>query len=91
VTRLLGYARAFEWFCVGRRLSAAEAQEWGIVSEVVAAEAFEARVSEFAAELASRPTRAIAMTKRLLDQAVGSTLDDQLAREAQLQAAATAE
>ena len=29
------------------------------------------------------------MTKRLLDQAVGSTLDEQLAREAQLQAAAT--
>jgi 2-(1,2-epoxy-1,2-dihydrophenyl)acetyl-CoA isomerase len=89
VTRLLGYARAFEWFCVGRRLSAAEAQEWGIVSEVAAADAFEARVAEFAAELAARPTRAIAMTKRLLDQAVGSMLDEQLAREAQLQAAAT--
>jgi 2-(1,2-epoxy-1,2-dihydrophenyl)acetyl-CoA isomerase len=89
VTRLLGYARAFELFCVGRRLTAAEAQEWGIVSEVAAADAFGARVAEFAAELAARPTRAIAMTKRLLDQAVGSTLDDQLAREAQLQAAAT--
>ena len=89
VTRLLGYARAFEWFCVGRRLNADEAREWGIVSEVVAADDFEARVADFAAELAARPTRAIGMTKRLLDQAVGSTLDDQLAREAQLQAAAT--
>jgi 2-(1,2-epoxy-1,2-dihydrophenyl)acetyl-CoA isomerase len=89
VTRLLGYARAFEWFCVGRRLNADEAHEWGIVSEVVAADDFEARAADFAAELAARPTRAIAMTKRLLDQAAGSTLDDQLAREAQLQAAAT--
>ena len=39
VTRLLGYARAFEWLCSGRRLSAAEAHAWGLVSEVVEAEA----------------------------------------------------
>jgi 2-(1,2-epoxy-1,2-dihydrophenyl)acetyl-CoA isomerase len=89
VTRLLGYARAFEWLCTGRRLSAAEAHGWGIVSEVVEADAFPARVAEFAAELAALPTGAIAMTKRLLDRAAGSTLDEQLAWEAQLQAAAT--
>jgi len=89
VTRLLGYARAFEWLCTGRRLSAAEADAWGIVSEVVEADAFPARVAEFAAELAALPTGAIAMTKRLLDRAAGSTLDEQLAWEAQLQAAAT--
>jgi 2-(1,2-epoxy-1,2-dihydrophenyl)acetyl-CoA isomerase len=88
VTRLLGYARAFEWLCSGRRLDAAGAQAWGLVSEVVVADAFPARVAEFAAELAALPTRAIAMTKRLLDRAIGSTLDDQLAHEAQLQAAA---
>jgi len=29
------------------------------------------------------------MTKRLIDQAIGSTLEDQLEREAQLQASAT--
>ena len=89
VTRLLGYARAFEWLCTGRRLSAAEAHAWGIVSEVVEANAFPARVAEFAAELAALPTSAIAMTKRLLDRAAASTLDEQLAWEAQLQAAAT--
>src|SRR6266498_6153746 len=38
VRRLLGTARAFEWMTSGRRLSAAEAQEWGLVSEVVADE-----------------------------------------------------
>ena len=89
VTRLLGYARAFEWLCSGRRLSAAEAHAWGLVSEVVEADALAGRVAEVAAELAALPTRAIAMTKRLLDRAAGSSLDEQLEREAQLQAAAT--
>jgi 2-(1,2-epoxy-1,2-dihydrophenyl)acetyl-CoA isomerase len=42
-----------------------------------------------AAELAALPTRAIAMTKRLLDRAAASRLDEQLEWEAQLQAAAT--
>src|SRR5437867_2485976 len=89
VTRLLGYARAFEWLCSGRRLSAAEAHAWGLVSEVVEADALPARAAEVAAELAALPTRAIAMTKRLLDRAWGSTLDEQLEWEAQLQSAAT--
>jgi 2-(1,2-epoxy-1,2-dihydrophenyl)acetyl-CoA isomerase len=89
VTRLLGYARAFEWLCSGRRLSAAEAHAWGLVSEVVEAEALRTRAAELAAQLAALPTKAIGMTKRLLDRAGGSTLDEQLEWEAQLQAAAT--
>ncbi|MFL6014927.1 MAG: enoyl-CoA hydratase-related protein, partial [Gaiellaceae bacterium] len=89
VTRLLGYARAFEWLCSGRRLSAAEAHAWGVVSEVVEAEALPARATELAAALAALPTKAIGMTKRLLDRAGGSTLGEQLEWEAQLQAAAT--
>ena len=71
VTRLLGYARAFEWLCSGRRLTAAEAHAWGLVSEVVEADALAARAAELAAELAALPTQAIGMTKRLLDRAAG--------------------
>ena len=89
VTRLLGYARAFEWLCSGRKLSAEEAQEWGLVSEVVPAEALAKRAAELAAQLAALPTRGIGMTKRLLDRAGKATLDEQLEWEAQLQAAAT--
>src|SRR3954452_22201338 len=86
VTRLLGYARAFEWLCSGRRLSAAEAHASRLVSKVVEAEALAARAAEVAATLAALPTRAIGMTKRLLDRAGGSTLDEQLEWEGQLQA-----
>src|SRR5918912_1055329 len=38
VTRLLGPARAFEWMTSNRKLTAAEAHAWGLVSEVVEAD-----------------------------------------------------
>jgi 2-(1,2-epoxy-1,2-dihydrophenyl)acetyl-CoA isomerase len=88
VHRLLGAARAFEWMSSNRRLTAAEAHAWGLVSEVVEADAFPARVTAYAAELAAGPTRAIGMTKRLFDHADTATLEEQLELEAQLQAAA---
>jgi 2-(1,2-epoxy-1,2-dihydrophenyl)acetyl-CoA isomerase len=84
--RLLGTARAFEWMTSNRRLTAAEAHAWGLVSEVIEAESFAARVAERAAELAAGPTRAIASTKRLYDEAAISTLEEQLEREAAAQA-----
>jgi 2-(1,2-epoxy-1,2-dihydrophenyl)acetyl-CoA isomerase len=89
VHRLLGYARAFEWMTSNRRLTAAEAHAWGLVSEVVEADALAARAAELAASCAAAPTRGVAMTKRLFDAAAGSTLEEQLEREAQLQSAAT--
>jgi 2-(1,2-epoxy-1,2-dihydrophenyl)acetyl-CoA isomerase len=89
VTRILGPARAFEWLATGRKLTAAEAQAWGLVSEVVEADAFAARVAAFAADFAAMPTRGIGMTKRLVDQALTARLEEQLEREADLQSAAT--
>jgi 2-(1,2-epoxy-1,2-dihydrophenyl)acetyl-CoA isomerase len=89
VTRILGPARAFEWLATGRKLTAAEAHAWGLVSEVVEADKFAARVAVFAADFAALPTRGIAMTKRLVDQALTARLEEQLEREADLQSAAT--
>jgi 2-(1,2-epoxy-1,2-dihydrophenyl)acetyl-CoA isomerase len=89
VTRILGPARAFEWLASGRKLTAAEAHAWGLVSEVVETGALAARAAELAAQLAALPTRGIGMTKRLLDHAENASLEDQLEREAQMQSAAT--
>jgi 2-(1,2-epoxy-1,2-dihydrophenyl)acetyl-CoA isomerase len=89
IHRLLGYARAFEWMTSNRKLTAAEAHAWGLVSEVVEADGLAARAAGLAATYAAAPTRGVAMTKRLFDAAAGSTLEDQLEREAQLQSAAT--
>jgi len=87
VPRLVGYARAFEWMCSGRRLSASEAETWGLVSEIAETDRLPARAAELAAELAALPTTAIGMTKRLLHGAATTRLEDQLELEAQLQAA----
>jgi 2-(1,2-epoxy-1,2-dihydrophenyl)acetyl-CoA isomerase len=89
VPRLLGYARAFDWMCSGRKIDSAEAQAWGLVSDVVPADDVLAWTQERAAALAALPTRAIAMTKRLFERAASARLEDQLELEAQLQVAAT--
>jgi 2-(1,2-epoxy-1,2-dihydrophenyl)acetyl-CoA isomerase len=89
VRRLLGTARAFEWMTSGRRLSASEALDWGLVSEVVEDDRLAARTAERAADLAALPTRGIGLTKRLFDHAENATLEEQLEFEAQLQSVAT--
>ena len=89
VRRILG-ERAFEWMVSNRRLSAQEALEWGLVSEVVPADAFAARVRELADWYAALPTRGVAYTKRLFEHAAtAASLGDQLELEAELQQAAT--
>jgi 2-(1,2-epoxy-1,2-dihydrophenyl)acetyl-CoA isomerase len=88
IHRLLGAPRAFEWMTSNQRLTAAEAHAWGLVSEVVEADALAARAAELAAFYAALPTRAIGMTKRLFDHADTATLDEQLELEAQLQSVA---
>jgi 2-(1,2-epoxy-1,2-dihydrophenyl)acetyl-CoA isomerase len=87
--RLLGTARAFEWLTTGRRLSAAEARDWGLVSEVVAVEQFAERTREVAQLFAAMPTRAVWHTKRLLDAAETTTFAEQLELEASTQAEMT--
>jgi 2-(1,2-epoxy-1,2-dihydrophenyl)acetyl-CoA isomerase len=89
LNRLLGASRAFEWMTSNRRLTAAEAHAWGLVSEVVEADTLAPRAAEVAAFYAALPTRGVGMTKRLFDHADGATLEEQLEFEAQLQSAAT--
>jgi len=89
IHRLLGFARAFEWMTSNRKLTAAEAHAWGLVSEVVEAAQLAARVAELAAGVAGQPTRGIGLTKRLFDHAYDASLDAQLELEAELQQAAT--
>ena len=87
--RLLGFARAFEWMTSNRKLTAAEAHAWGLVSEVVEGDRLAARAAELAGFYAALPTRGVGLTKRLFDHAYDATLEAQLELEAELQQAAT--
>jgi 2-(1,2-epoxy-1,2-dihydrophenyl)acetyl-CoA isomerase len=87
VHRLLGFARAFEWMTSNRKLTAAEAHAWGLVSEVT--DDLPLRASALAAEYAALPTRGIGLTKRLFEHAYAASLDEQLELEAELQQEAT--
>src|SRR4051794_41612382 len=55
--RLLGTPRAFEWMTSNRRLTAAEAHAWGLVSEGGEAGAVAARVAPRAAQPPAAPPR----------------------------------
>jgi len=89
IHRLLGFARSFEWMTSNRKLTAAEAHGWGLVSEVVEAGQLATRAAQLAAGYAEQPTRGIGLTKRLFEHAHDASLDEQLELEAELQQAAT--
>ncbi|MDX6496346.1 MAG: 2-(1,2-epoxy,2-dihydrophenyl)acetyl-CoA isomerase [Gaiellales bacterium] len=88
--RIIGPSEAFEWLVSGEKLSAEQARARGLVSRVVPAHDLAAEAAAMAADLAARPTRAIAMTKRLLDASIGATLELQLEDEALMQTEAAA-
>lgn len=81
--RLLGLRRASELALTGRVLSAAEALDWGLVTQVVPAAELEGAVGPLVASLAGGPTRAFAAAKRLLADSGLRSLTDQLDAEAQ--------
>jgi 2-(1,2-epoxy-1,2-dihydrophenyl)acetyl-CoA isomerase len=88
-TRLLGYSRAFEWLASGRHLSADEAHAMGLVSDVLGPDALLDRATEMAGRFASMTGVGVGLTKRLMQNALGATLEQQLNHELELQTYAT--
>ncbi len=80
--RLVGTRRAAELMLLNRRLSAAEALEWGIVNQVVASTGLMETARELAARLAKGPTRAYGAVKAMLHSSLGDTLEAQMEHEA---------
>jgi enoyl-CoA hydratase len=81
LTRSVGTARAFWMMATGAKLPAAQALDYGIVNEVVADDAVVTRAREIAEQLASGPTRAIGLIKRLVYESWGRELPSGLLRE----------
>jgi len=80
--RLVGLGKAMELCCTGQKVDAAEALRLGLVNQVVPAAELAAATHKLASRLASLPGRAIALTKRLLNQSLQNDLDAQLEAEA---------
>jgi enoyl-CoA hydratase/carnithine racemase len=66
LVRECGMARAREAIVLCDRIGAVDAERWGIVHRVVAPDALDALVDEWAARLAAKPAAAIAMSKSQL-------------------------
>lgn len=64
--RRIGWARAAELVLTGRALPAAEAREWGLVSEVWPADAFAQAVEDAVARLTALSRPALRLAKRAL-------------------------
>jgi 2-(1,2-epoxy-1,2-dihydrophenyl)acetyl-CoA isomerase len=79
--RLVGLKRAMELALTNRVLSAREACEWGIVTEVVPPENLESRAEELAQSLAQGPPGAFGSAKRLLHGGWNQTLETQMELE----------
>lgn len=82
--RLVGRARAMGLALLGDKLSAQQAQEWGLIWECVADENFDARLNELATHFAGAPTKGLAYTKKALNESLDNTLDQQLDLERDL-------
>lgn len=86
--RLIGAGRAMEMCITGRKIKADEALQIGLVSRVVPDGELAAEASKLAQQLANLPTKAIGLTKRAINAAWNSELDQQLDYEAMLQTTA---
>ena len=82
IPRLIGMRRMQELTLLNRRLSAAEALDWGLVTKVVEPEALADEALAIATQLATGPTEAFASARRLLLSSIGSSLEEQMELEA---------
>ena len=84
--RVIGQGRASELLYTGRNLPGDEAERWGFFNRLCAPEALLKDAQALAAELASGPTFAHGMTKKMLHQEWNMGVDEAIDAEAQAQA-----
>ncbi len=83
--RLIGFQKASALMMLGDKVSAEEAEKLGMVYKVVSSENFIEEVNNIASILANMPTKALGFTKRLLNNSMQNSLEEQLNLESKLQ------
>jgi enoyl-CoA hydratase/carnithine racemase len=84
--RIIGSGRAADLLFTGRAMSGAEAHDWGFFNRLCDPEALLAEAHACALELASGPTMAHAMTKKMLYREWSMDIDAAIDEEARAQA-----
>ena len=83
--RLAGRARALGMALLGERISARQAEDWGMIWKCVADEDLASTTEQLARHLATQPTRGLGLIKRAMLASSDNSLDDQLDLERDLQ------
>mgnify|MGYP000650275013 FL=1 len=84
--RVIGQGRASELLYTGRGLGGLEAERWGFYNRVCTPEELQSAALDMARSLASGPTFANGMTKKMLQQEWNMGVDEAIEAEAQAQA-----
>jgi 2-(1,2-epoxy-1,2-dihydrophenyl)acetyl-CoA isomerase len=83
--RLVGEARARGLALLGERLTASQAEAWGLIWRCVDDDRLHPEAMATAEQLAQGPTHGLALIKQALNASAGNSLDDQLRLESRLQ------
>lgn len=83
--RLVGYQKATALAMLGDKVSANDAEQMGMIYKSVEEEDFQSTVEKIATKLSLMPTKALGMTKTLLNASMANTLEQQLAMESEYQ------
>ncbi len=86
--RIVGPQRALALALTADKVTATEAQQMGLVYRVFEDAGFEAGWRALGEKMAQMPTRALALTKKLINDSLSNTLEQQLEAEKQAQVAA---
>ena len=84
--RIIGQGRASELLFTGRSMSGEEAERWGFFNRLASSETVLSEATKLARELASGPTFANGMTKRMLDMEWAMSIEAAIEAEAVAQA-----
>jgi 2-(1,2-epoxy-1,2-dihydrophenyl)acetyl-CoA isomerase len=83
--RLVGSARAMGLALLGERLSAEDAERWGLIWKAVDDDRLVAEATRIAQTLAVGPTKGYGLIKKAMQASAGNSLDSQLELERDLQ------
>jgi 2-(1,2-epoxy-1,2-dihydrophenyl)acetyl-CoA isomerase len=83
--RLIGWQKASAIMMLGDKISAAQAEQMGMIYKVISDESFTAESKKIALTLAQLPTKGLAYTKHVLSHSMTNNLEQQLLLEDEYQ------